>query len=89
MTTTVQPVRWEHPSLTRVPYTAYTDPALYAQEQARVFRGATWNYLCLEAEIAEPGRLDAICACNGGVYPSGSYSFSSSSTRSTYHRVCL
>lgn len=51
-----QPVRWEHKSLTRVPYTAYTDPALYAAEQRRVFHGPTWNYLCLEAEIAEPGR---------------------------------
>lgn len=50
------PVRWEHPSLTRVPYTAYSDPALYAAEQRRLFHGPTWHYLCLEAEIAEPGR---------------------------------
>lgn len=50
------PVRWTHPSLTRVPYTAYTDTALYAAEQQRVFHGPSWNYLCLEAEIAEPGR---------------------------------
>ena len=51
-----QPVHWDHPSLTRVPYSAYTDPALYAAEQRRLFQGPTWNYLCLEAEIADPGR---------------------------------
>ena len=51
-----QAVRWEHPSLTRVPYRAYTDPALYEAEQRLVFQGPTWNFLCLEAEIAEPGR---------------------------------
>ena len=50
-----QPVRWEHPSLTRVPYRAYSDQALYAAEQGRIFCGPTWNYLCLGAEIGEAG----------------------------------
>jgi phenylpropionate dioxygenase-like ring-hydroxylating dioxygenase large terminal subunit len=53
---TEQAVRWNHPSLTRVPYSAYTDAALYEAEQQRIFHGPTWSYLCLEAEIAEPGR---------------------------------
>jgi anthranilate 1,2-dioxygenase large subunit/terephthalate 1,2-dioxygenase oxygenase component alpha subunit len=51
-----QPVRWDHPSLTRVPYAAYTDTALYAQEQQRVFHGPTWSFLCLEVEIEQAGR---------------------------------
>jgi anthranilate 1,2-dioxygenase large subunit/terephthalate 1,2-dioxygenase oxygenase component alpha subunit len=51
-----QAVRWDHPTLTRVPYRAYTDPGLYDAEQLQVFRGPTWNFLCLESEISEPGR---------------------------------
>jgi phenylpropionate dioxygenase-like ring-hydroxylating dioxygenase large terminal subunit len=30
-------------------------PATARQEQERIFRGATWNYLCLEAELPEAG----------------------------------
>jgi len=45
---------WEA-GLTRVPYWLYRDRDVYDTEQKRVFRGPTWNYLCLEAEIAEPG----------------------------------
>jgi len=32
-----------------------SDPDIYAEEQQRIFRGPVWNYLCLEAEIADPG----------------------------------
>ncbi len=39
----------------RVPYRVFTDPAILAAEQERLFRGNSWNYLCLEAEIPEPG----------------------------------
>jgi phenylpropionate dioxygenase-like ring-hydroxylating dioxygenase large terminal subunit len=45
---------WE-PGLTRVPYWLYRDEPLYRAEQRRIFQGPTWNYLCLEAEIPEPG----------------------------------
>jgi anthranilate 1,2-dioxygenase large subunit/terephthalate 1,2-dioxygenase oxygenase component alpha subunit len=38
-----------------VPFEVYTDPALARQEQDRIFHGATWNYLCLEAELPEGG----------------------------------
>ncbi len=41
--------------LTRIPFWAYQDPAILAAEQARVFQGPVWNYLCLASEIAEPG----------------------------------
>ncbi|MGE0224370.1 MAG: Rieske 2Fe-2S domain-containing protein [Acetobacteraceae bacterium] len=41
--------------LTRVPYTVYRDPEMLKAEQARVFEGPVWNFLCLESEIAEAG----------------------------------
>jgi len=50
-----QAIQWHGPGLTRVPYEVYTDTATAQQEQERVFRGATWNYLCLEAELPEGG----------------------------------
>jgi anthranilate 1,2-dioxygenase large subunit/terephthalate 1,2-dioxygenase oxygenase component alpha subunit len=50
-----QTVHWKGPGLTRVPFDVYTDTALAAQEQERIFQGDTWNYLCLEAELPEGG----------------------------------
>ena len=49
------PMLWPNPGLTRVPYDVYTDPRLALKEQERIFRGDTWNYLCLEAELPEGG----------------------------------
>ena len=46
---------WPHDDLSRVPYRVYTDPALYALEQERVFRGPVWNFACLECEIPNAG----------------------------------
>ncbi len=54
-----QPIVWHHPSSTRVPLSAYTDPALYASEQRRLFHGPTWNFLCLEVDLPEPGSYRA------------------------------
>ncbi|ETF01540.1 terephthalate 1,2-dioxygenase [Advenella kashmirensis W13003] len=45
---------WE-PGLTQVPYWLYSDQPIYRTEQQRLFQGPTWNYLCLEADIPEPG----------------------------------
>jgi phenylpropionate dioxygenase-like ring-hydroxylating dioxygenase large terminal subunit len=45
---------WPAEGVTRVPYWVYQDADLYSEEQRRIFRGPTWNYLCLEAEVAEP-----------------------------------
>lgn len=39
----------------RVPYAVFVDPAVYAAEQARVFRGPTWNFVGLAAEVPQPG----------------------------------
>lgn len=50
-----QPVHWSGPGLTRIPFALYGDAQVAADEQARIFRGATWNYLCLEAELPEGG----------------------------------
>ena len=41
--------------LTRVPYRVYQDQDIAYAEQARVFEGPAWNYLCLEIDIPNPG----------------------------------
>ncbi|MBL0420068.1 Rieske 2Fe-2S domain-containing protein [Ramlibacter sp. AW1] len=46
---------WPAEGFTRAPYWAYRDPALYALEQERIFRGPHWHYLGLEAEVPERG----------------------------------
>lgn len=40
--------------MTRLPYAAYRDPALYDEEQRRIFQGPTWNFVGLAAEIPNP-----------------------------------
>jgi hypothetical protein len=45
---------WPAEGLTRVPYWVYCDPEIYDREQLEVFRGATWNFLCFEAELPRP-----------------------------------
>jgi phenylpropionate dioxygenase-like ring-hydroxylating dioxygenase large terminal subunit len=45
---------WPAEGLTRVPYWVYQDEDLYREEQQKIWRGPTWNYLCLEAELPEP-----------------------------------
>src|SRR5438105_2234977 len=45
---------WPAEGLTRVPYWVYQDADIYQREQDRIFRGPTWSYLCLEAELPEP-----------------------------------
>lgn len=46
---------WPAAGLARIPYWAYTDPAVYAREQERIFCGRSWNYVCLAAEVPNPG----------------------------------
>jgi anthranilate 1,2-dioxygenase large subunit len=46
---------WPSNALSEVPFRVYTDPAQYALEQEQIFKGPTWNYLCLAKEIANPG----------------------------------
>src|ERR1700760_4768208 len=53
MLDTVPP--WPAAGLTRVPYWVFQRPDIYDREQGRLFQGPYWHYLCLEAEVAEPG----------------------------------
>src|SRR5437899_688175 len=46
---------WPAEGLTRVPYWVYQDEGVYAREQERIYRGATWNFLGLEAELPDAG----------------------------------
>ncbi|MDR7094978.1 aromatic ring-hydroxylating dioxygenase subunit alpha [Hydrogenophaga laconesensis] len=50
-----QPIHWRGDALTRIPYALYSDVHVPEQEQEKIFRGHTWNYLCLDAEIPEDG----------------------------------
>jgi phenylpropionate dioxygenase-like ring-hydroxylating dioxygenase large terminal subunit len=47
--------QWPAEGFTRAPYWAYSDPEIYAREQEKIFRGKSWHYLGLEAEVPEPG----------------------------------
>ena len=46
---------WPEEGISRVPYWVYTDPEVYELEQQKIFRGPTWNYLGLEAEVPNAG----------------------------------
>ena len=46
---------WPPGDVSHVPYWIYTDPAVYQREIERIFAGATWNYVALEAEIPNAG----------------------------------
>jgi len=45
---------WPAEGATRVPYWVYQDEDLYREEQQKIWRGKTWSYLCLEAELPQP-----------------------------------
>ena len=50
-----QTIHWKSPGLTRVPFRLYSDRQVAQDEQERIYCGATWNYLCLDAELPEAG----------------------------------
>jgi phenylpropionate dioxygenase-like ring-hydroxylating dioxygenase large terminal subunit len=55
---TGQPLlEWPAEGVTRAPYRVMSDVEIYRLEQERIFRGPVWHYLCLEAEIPEPGSF--------------------------------
>jgi anthranilate 1,2-dioxygenase large subunit len=43
----------------RVPYEVFSSTAIYALEQERIYRGPTWSFVGLEAEIANPNDFKA------------------------------
>jgi salicylate 5-hydroxylase large subunit len=46
---------WPEGGLARIPYWVYTDPEVYQAEQERIFCGASWAYVALEAEVPNSG----------------------------------
>src|SRR5712691_5054072 len=52
-------LHWPPEGVTRVPYQVFVDPAIYAREQEKIFRGPAWNYVGLEAELPTPGDYKA------------------------------
>ena len=52
---------WPADALTRIPFWIYQSPGIYAQEQQRVYEGPVWSYLCLAAEVPEPGDYRTSC----------------------------
>lgn len=49
------PREWPTEGSSRVPYWVYSDAAIYAREQERIFGGPNWSYVALEAEIPRAG----------------------------------
>lgn len=47
--------RWPAAGPSRVPNWVYSDPQIFACEQERIFEGPNWLYVCLDAEIPNPG----------------------------------
>jgi salicylate 5-hydroxylase large subunit len=48
-------VRWHDSGTSRIPFWAYTDPALYQRELERLFYGPHWCYIGLAVEIPNTG----------------------------------
>src|SRR3546814_12236486 len=42
-----------------VPFDVYSSREVYDLEQERIFRGQTWSYLALEAELRNPGDFQS------------------------------
>jgi salicylate 5-hydroxylase large subunit len=47
--------QWPEAGATRIPFWAYSDPQVYAQEMRLIFCGESWSYVGLEVEIPQPG----------------------------------
>jgi anthranilate 1,2-dioxygenase large subunit len=52
-------VSWPSNGVSEIPFRAYTDQDQYNREQERLFKGPTWNYLCLAVELDKPGDFVA------------------------------
>ena len=56
MNTFTNELKWpQDADFTAVPYSIFSDRRVYELEQRRLYHGPTWNYLCLEDEVAENG----------------------------------
>ena len=50
-----KPLLWPEEGLRRVPYRVFKDPEIFELERERIFRGPTWNFLCLELDVPQRG----------------------------------
>lgn len=50
-------VAWPKEGVARAPFIVFSDEDVYRLEQSAIFRGPTWNFLGLEAELPEPGSF--------------------------------
>lgn len=55
-----QPAAFPRGDYTRVPYWVFQDQGVHDAEQARIFQGRTWSFLCLEAEVPAVGDFKTI-----------------------------
>ncbi len=46
---------WPEGMVSGAPYWVYQDESTCRVEQQKLFEGAVWNYVCLEADVAKPG----------------------------------
>ena len=46
---------WPPEGLTRIPYWVFTQPEIHDLEQQQLFRGETWSYVAMEAELSDAG----------------------------------
>ena len=53
--TTDHGVPWPSNGISEIPFRVYTDPEQYHREQELLFKGPTWNYLCLSVEVKNTG----------------------------------
>ena len=51
----LESLRWQHSGSSRIPFWVYTDAQLYQRELEKIFYGAHWCYVGLEAEIPNLG----------------------------------
>ena len=51
----LESLRWQHSGSSRIPFWVYTDAQLYQRELEKIFYGAHWCYVGLEAEIPNTG----------------------------------
>lgn len=52
---TSKPIGFPCADGSRMPYEIYTSPEIYQLEQERIFRGPTWSFVALEAELPNSG----------------------------------
>lgn len=74
----IQDCKWPEDGLHYIPDWVYTNKEVYEREMSCIFRGKTWNYVALEAEIPNVGDYkrsyvgDTPCgrlSCRGRQHP--------------------